>query len=87
MLLALYRILNPLAGVTKDDLYDRVDRFCHEYGFEDKIELFQKGALAAQHQKGFEDLSELSEEDKYHLRREHTRMHQHSDIRLPVLFV
>jgi hypothetical protein len=29
--------------------------------------------LAAQHQKGFEDLSELTDDDKYHLRREHTR--------------
>ncbi|KAJ5736958.1 uncharacterized protein N7483_002083 [Penicillium malachiteum] len=66
------RILNPLAGVTKDDLYDRVYRFCQEYGFEDQVELFQKGTLAAQHQKGLEDLTELSDEDKYYLEREYT---------------
>ncbi|KAJ5710137.1 hypothetical protein N7493_009729 [Penicillium malachiteum] len=66
------RILNPLAGVTKDDLYDRVYRFYQEYGFQDQVELFQKGALAAQHQKGFENLTELSDEERYHLKREYT---------------
>ncbi|KAJ5165996.1 hypothetical protein N7492_006292 [Penicillium capsulatum] len=66
------RIYNPLAGVSKDDLYDRVLRFCREFGFEEHVETFQKGALAAQHQKGFEDLSELTDEDKHHLTREYT---------------
>lgn len=68
------RISNPLAGIAKVDLYDRVLRFCQEFGFEDRIETFQKGALAAQNPNNFEDLSELTEEDKYHLRREYTRM-------------
>lgn len=68
------RIYNPLAGIPKSDLYDRVLRFCQEYGFEEHVETFQKGALVAQHQKGFEDLPELTDDDKYHLRREHTRM-------------
>lgn len=67
------RIYNPLAGISKGDLYDRVLRFCQEYGFEEHVETFQKGALAAQHQKGFEDLPELTDDDKHHLRREHTR--------------
>ncbi|CAI7649090.1 unnamed protein product [Penicillium pancosmium] len=66
------RISNPLAGIAKVDLYDRVLRFCQEFGFEDHIETFQKGALAAQNPNSFEDLSELTEEDKYHLRREYT---------------
>ncbi|KAJ5913736.1 hypothetical protein N7504_002619 [Penicillium tannophilum] len=66
------RILNPLAGVSKNDLFDRVLRFCQEYGFQDHVETFQKGALVAQNQKGFEDLPELTEEDKYHLKRETT---------------
>jgi hypothetical protein len=67
------RIYNPLAGISKDDLHDRVLRFCQEHGFEEHADTFQKGALAAQHQKGFEDLSELTDDDKHHLRREHTR--------------
>ncbi|KAJ5980803.1 hypothetical protein N7481_008101 [Penicillium waksmanii] len=66
------RISNPLAGIAKVDLYDRVLRFCQEFGFEDHIETFQKGALVAQNPNTFEDLSELTEEDKYHLRREYT---------------
>jgi hypothetical protein len=68
------RIYNPLSGISKNDLYDRVLRFCQEYGFEDHIETFQKGALVAQRPKDFEELPELVEEDKYHLRREHTRV-------------
>ncbi|KAJ5672144.1 hypothetical protein N7507_001271 [Penicillium longicatenatum] len=66
------RILNPLAGVSKIDLQHRVLRFCQEYGFEDYVETFQKGALVAQNQKRFENLPELTEEDKYHLNREPT---------------
>ncbi|KAJ5117416.1 hypothetical protein N7448_011048 [Penicillium atrosanguineum] len=66
------RIYNPLAGISKGDLYDRVLRFCQEYGFEEHVETFQKGALAAQHQKEFDDLPELTDDDKHHLRREHT---------------
>jgi hypothetical protein len=69
-----YRIYNPLSGITKDDLYDRVLRFCQEYGFEDHVETFQKGALVAQRPKEFEELSELTDDDKYYLRRETTRM-------------
>lgn len=67
------RIYNPLAGIPKVDLYDRVLRFCQEFGFEDHVEVFQKGALAAQNPREIEELSELTEEDKYHLRREYTR--------------
>lgn len=67
------RIYNPLAGIPKVDLYDRVLRFCQEFGFEDHVEAFQKGALAAQNPREIEELSELTEEDKYHLRREYTR--------------
>jgi len=69
-----HRILNPLAGVSKNDLFDRALRFCQEYGFESHVETFQKGALVAQNQKSFNDLPELTEEDRYHLRRETTRM-------------
>jgi hypothetical protein len=72
--LFIYRIYNPLSGITKDDLYDRVLRFCQEYGFEEHVETFQKGALVAQRPKEFEELSELTDDDKYYLRRETTRM-------------
>ncbi|KAJ5239291.1 hypothetical protein N7468_003910 [Penicillium chermesinum] len=66
------RISNPLAGVSKRDLYDRVDRFCQEFGFEAELETFRKGALASQNQTDFEGLGELTEDDKRHLRRETT---------------
>ena len=67
------RICNPLAGIPKDILFDRVARFCEANHLEDKLEPFQKGALVAQNPKVFELLEELTEEDKYYLRREYTR--------------
>lgn len=38
----------------------------------EKLSVFQRGALAAQRPESFEELSELTEDDKYHLRREIT---------------
>ena len=69
-----FRICNPLAGIPKEVLLDRVARFCEDNNLEDKLEPFQKGALIAQNQRDFELISELTEEDKYYLQREYTRM-------------
>jgi len=69
----LHRILNPLAELSKEELLADVAGFCTQYGFQDKLDIFQKGALAAQYPKDFEQLEELDEGDKYHLRREITR--------------
>lgn len=44
-----------------------------EKGFEDRLELFQRGALLAQNPKDFESLSELTEAEKEVIRRETTR--------------
>lgn len=47
-------------------------QFCSQNGLEDKETEFQKGALVAQNPAEFENLEELDENDKYHLRREIT---------------
>lgn len=60
----------------------RVEKFTREKGLEDKIDLFRKGALLAQSQKGFETMAELSESEKELLRRETTRQ----SCSLPFLF-
>jgi len=51
----------------------KVDSFVREKGFEDKIHLFQKGALLAQSPGSFESSSDLTEADKEVIRRETTR--------------
>jgi len=66
------KIVNPLAGLSRDRLRHKVDAFCESWDFQDKREVFQKGALVAQNPTAFEDLPELAEEDKYHIRREIT---------------
>lgn len=66
------QIRNPLSGLTHAELSSQVVVFCNKYGFDEKIITFQKAALVAQRPQEFESISELSEDDKYHLRRETT---------------
>ncbi|KAF2251220.1 hypothetical protein BU26DRAFT_517930 [Trematosphaeria pertusa] len=65
------KIINPLGGIAKPELLNQVSRFCEAYGLQDKESTFQKGALVAQNP-DFENVPELDEDDKYHLRRENT---------------
>ncbi|KAK1229185.1 hypothetical protein PQX77_007757 [Marasmius sp. AFHP31] len=66
------KIQNPLYGIRKENLLTQVEEFCRERGFEEDIELFKKGALVAQNPKTYEEIPELDEEDREHLRREVT---------------
>lgn len=59
-------------GISKDDLQSQVRAFCREYSFEDKENTFFRGALAAQNPRDYEDIPELTDDDKYWLRREVT---------------
>ncbi|KAH9475509.1 Arabinose-proton symporter [Psilocybe cubensis] len=80
------RIQNPLHGIPRDKLMKQVDKFVRDHGLEDKNDLFRKGALLAQSQKGFETMDELSESDKEVLRRETThRWSQPRDLYLTVI--
>ncbi|KAL4867980.1 hypothetical protein BDV12DRAFT_170417 [Aspergillus spectabilis] len=63
---------NPLAGVPRDQLFDDVDRFCHQYGLVEHKELFRKGALVSQNPAVAETLPELTEDEREALRRETT---------------
>lgn len=67
------RIINPLAGIPREELFDQVNRFVREKGLEDKEDIFRKGALVAQSPSDYEDIKDLTDDDKYHLRREKTR--------------
>ena len=58
------KLVNVLHGQTKDELYANVDHFVHHYGLDDKLEVFRKGALVAQHPHNYQQMPELSAEDK-----------------------
>ncbi|KAI2631499.1 hypothetical protein GGS26DRAFT_598588 [Hypomontagnella submonticulosa] len=68
------RIINPLAGIPKENLRLQVRGFCIEHGFEDKEDVFFRGALAAQNpiEEDYTNIPELNEDDKIALKREIT---------------
>ncbi|KAK4056871.1 hypothetical protein OIO90_002121 [Microbotryomycetes sp. JL221] len=66
------KIQNPLHGLSREELFHKVDAFCRDNGLEAELDLFRRGALVAQAPGDFEDFAELTEDDKYHIRRETT---------------
>lgn len=65
-------IRNPLSHLSQTELSAQVVAFCEKYGFGEKLEIFQKAAIVAQRPHDFENISQLTEDDKHHLRRETT---------------
>jgi hypothetical protein len=63
------KLVNPLSGLSKETIYSDVQEFCREKGLEDKVAVFQKGALLAQRPDEFENIPELDEEDLGWLRK------------------
>lgn len=63
---------NPLAGLTREELFRDVEEFAREKELEHIVEELKRGALVAQDPKAFEQLTELSEVEKELLRREKT---------------
>ncbi|RAK98491.1 sugar porter family MFS transporter [Aspergillus ibericus CBS 121593] len=63
---------NPLAGIPREQLLADVESFCREYGLEEHLDDFRKGALISQNPQAALDLPELTEEDKEVIRREQT---------------
>ncbi|PYI11886.1 hypothetical protein BO78DRAFT_402654 [Aspergillus sclerotiicarbonarius CBS 121057] len=66
------RLKNPLASLTRDELFRDVESFAREKNLEHIVDELKKGALVAQDPKSFEELGELSEGEKEILRREKT---------------
>lgn len=66
------KLKNPLAGLTREELYRDVEEFAREKALEHIVEQLKRGALVAQDPKIFEELDELSEGEKELLRREKT---------------
>ncbi|KAF9035249.1 hypothetical protein BJ165DRAFT_1511010 [Panaeolus papilionaceus] len=80
------RIQNPLHGIPRATLLRQVEQFAEEKGLADKVDLLKKGAVLAQNPKDFEQLEELTEEDKVIIRRETThRWSQSRDLYMTVV--
>lgn len=68
---AVSKLMNPLSGVSKPQLFADVERFCQEKDLNDKVDIFQRGALIAQNPFTFEEIAELKEDDLFWLRKAH----------------
>ncbi|KAF8250998.1 hypothetical protein K440DRAFT_596824 [Wilcoxina mikolae CBS 423.85] len=64
------KIDNPLADIPHDQLMRDVDQFAAEHGLMDIVPLLKKGAVVAQNPGGFENLKQITEEEKQHIRNE-----------------
>lgn len=63
---------NPLAGISKEQLMQDIETFCRENNLMDHIDAFRKGALVAQNPRNTASMTELNDEDRIILDREHT---------------
>lgn len=61
---------NPLANVPREQLMKDVEEFCHEFDLMDHVDLMKQGALVAQNPSSYQDMPEISDEDKMYLERE-----------------
>ena len=66
------KITNPLEGVPKAKLLADAAKFANAHGLQHLTAEIQKGALVAQDPENFENIEELTEEDRVALRREKT---------------
>lgn len=71
------QVKNPLAGIPRAQLMSDVEQFCSDKGLQDEVELIKRGALVAQSPLAFEEMEELSEEEKKVLTREQTHKWSH----------
>jgi len=74
------RIINPLAGISGEQLEADVDHFCQTRGLNDKRDHFLKGAFLAQNPKGFESQHNLTAEDKDVIRYENAHKWSHPKL-------
>ncbi|KAI1350546.1 hexose transporter [Xylaria sp. FL0043] len=70
-------IQNPLLHVPKDRLLQNVEDFVTTYGLSDDVELFKKGALAAQSPQDLDAILELTDHDRALLKDEITHRWKH----------
>ena len=65
-----HKLRNPLAGFSREQLLDDVTAFAKAKSLEYALDDLKKGALIAQRPKAFEDIEDLSEDERVLLRNE-----------------
>lgn len=70
-------VTNPLAGLSKEQLLRDVEVFAHEKGLLDDLEVLKRGALLAQRPAEFQQIDELSTEEKDAIHHENTHRWSH----------
>ncbi|VDB95914.1 unnamed protein product [Peniophora sp. CBMAI 1063] len=80
------KIINPLEGLSRHHLLRNVDEFVAEKGLPDN-DAFRKGALLAQDPDNFENIADLSEEDKEAIRYERAHKWSHPMILYVTIFL
>ena len=63
------KLINPLHGLSKERIFSDVDQFCAETGMTEHTDVFRRGALVAQRPEEYEEITELSEDDLFWLRK------------------
>lgn len=70
-------IKNPLSGMSKAELMADVENFAQRNDMREQVDLLKKGALTAQNPADFENIAELNDEDRNHLKTEVTHRWKH----------
>ena len=71
------RIKNPLAGISKEDLFQDVEDYAQQHQLTDIVGLLKKGALAAQNPDHLDGIEELDQHEIQILKEERTRRWHH----------
>jgi hypothetical protein len=75
--LTLLSIENPLRHIPREQLLKNVEDYAREHDLNDILPLLKKGALAAQRPDEYDDIPELSAEERQAIREETTNRWKH----------
>ena len=56
--------INPLHGIPKAELINRVRSFCADHDLQEHVDVFIRGSLVAQHPEKAQSIEELSDEER-----------------------
>ncbi|KAI5481021.1 sugar transporter [Pseudohyphozyma bogoriensis] len=71
------KLMNPLAGISRQQLMRDVEIFAQQKGLEDRLDMLKKGALLSQEPMEYDSIDILSQEEKDSIRYEHANKWSH----------
>lgn len=81
------KVNNPLAGIPKDQLLRDVELFAQEKGLMDEIDALKRGALLAQRPAEYQEIEELSQDEKSAIKNEYANKWSHPFVLYMTVFV